>query len=158
MYRRILLDLGPLPAAIDLADLAPTARWTSGVLVDEHTYDPGTVAELTCDAPQGNPSGEANVGPRELEDGRMERVLFTHPMWADRGSITGRFPAVRVPAAARFEADVGFVNGAAGTDGVTFQVWEHHSDNGSVNNPVAEVTKLYTGALEPTSAGAEGSS
>jgi len=57
-----------------------------------------------------------------LEDGRSyTNVLETHPHWQSNGTIEGRY-SLTVPKDAEFQAKVGFLQGAAGTDGVTFEV------------------------------------
>jgi hypothetical protein len=62
----------------------------------------------------------------ELEDGRVyERALETHPEWRnEHGLIVGIFRIAKLPARALFEAEVGFLKGAAQTDGVKFRVYE----------------------------------
>ncbi len=60
----------------------------------------------------------------KLEDGATyAKVLETHPKWVGNGWIAGYYPQMTIPLGARFVADVGFLDGAAGTDGVTFRVW-----------------------------------
>ncbi|MGD2246601.1 MAG: hypothetical protein PVI11_08650, partial [Candidatus Aminicenantes bacterium] len=59
-----------------------------------------------------------------LENGKKfaTSVLQTHPEWKKNGRIHGYYPGVKIPPNARFEATVGFLKGAQGTDGVTFEV------------------------------------
>ena len=59
-----------------------------------------------------------------LEDGETySKVLETHPQWVNNGWIMGDYDITSpIPAGARFKAEVGFVNGATGTDGVKFYV------------------------------------
>lgn len=59
-----------------------------------------------------------------LEDGKKYTlsVLQTHPEWKRNGRIHGYYEGVKIPPNAKFEATVGFVKGAQGTDGVTFEV------------------------------------
>lgn len=58
------------------------------------------------------------------------RVLETHPRWAANGFIQGVY-RLTMPAGVVFEATVGFMEGAVGTDGVTFEVlwaqWRNHN-------------------------------
>ncbi len=76
-------------------------------------------------------------------------ALRTHPKWVAEGSIKGWHPWVKIPKNAVFEAQVGFVNGAAATDGVTFVVYEHHNENGRETwSRIAELRKGYTGSLQ----------
>jgi len=59
-----------------------------------------------------------------LEDGSTwERVLETHPEWVSNGWISGEYPQLTVPENAAFQVTTGFLSGATGTDGVTFEVW-----------------------------------
>ena len=59
-----------------------------------------------------------------LEDGETySKVLETHPQWVDGGGMMGDYDITSpIPAGARLKAEVGFINGATGTDGVTFNV------------------------------------
>ena len=135
-----------LPAVVDFVALAPYANWWGGILVDEHTWQ--TVTPLPWNAPRGNPSGEAYADTFELEDGRTEQVLFTHPQWVDHGIIKGLFPWTPLPDGAVFKAQVGFLHGSGG-DGVTFSVWEHHLESGQrMWTPIAQVQKRPNGTLE----------
>ena len=59
----------------------------------------------------------------ELEDNSTRtRVLETHPQWVSKGWISGRYPEVTVPAGAELRVTLGFLKGATGSDGATFQV------------------------------------
>jgi hypothetical protein len=71
--------------------------------------------------------------------GDYDNVLLTHPRWAAGGAIEGRFH-LTIPADSIFEATVGFREGAAGTDGVTFQVWWQR---GASAEPLGQKTVAY---------------
>lgn len=55
-------------------------------------------------------------------DSTWVRVLETHPQWVSKGWISGRYPEVTVPAEAELRVTLGFLKGATGSDGATFQV------------------------------------
>jgi hypothetical protein len=58
-----------------------------------------------------------------LEDNKTwTRVLETHPQWVSNGWIMGVYPQVTVPSNAEIKVTVGFIQGATGSDGVTFEV------------------------------------
>jgi hypothetical protein len=60
----------------------------------------------------------------KMEDGHTyAKVLETHPKWVNNGWIDGFYPEITIPLGAKFVANVGFLDGAAGTDGVKFRVW-----------------------------------
>jgi len=69
--------------------------------------------------------GFVRVLTAELEDGESyPDVLETHPRWAANGWIEGRFLLI-MPENATFQAKVGFLKGAGGSDGVVFEVaWQ----------------------------------
>jgi hypothetical protein len=57
-----------------------------------------------------------------MEDGRAHtNVLQMHPRWAANTTISGAFHLL-IPPRATFTAKIGFLEGATGTDGVTFTV------------------------------------
>gem|GEM_PF-1923327 len=59
-----------------------------------------------------------------LEDGSIwGRVLETHPEWVNNGWILGRYPEITVPQNAHLRVNIGFLLGATGTDGATFEVY-----------------------------------
>ncbi|MDR9404945.1 MAG: hypothetical protein RI580_16070 [Halothece sp. Uz-M2-17] len=134
-------------STIDLTELSSEARWESGRLVSANN------ATNTQDLPwQGSTSddrGFVRLDEVTLENGQTTTALRTHPKWVSNGTIKGWHPWVELPENAVFSAQVGFVQGASNTDGVTFEVWEHHKEGGrTVWNKVAEVEKEYTGNLQ----------
>ena len=59
----------------------------------------------------------------QLEDNSTwTRTLETHPQWISNGWIMGVYPQVTVPSNVELKVTVGFFKGAAGSDGVTFEV------------------------------------
>jgi hypothetical protein len=134
---------------INLIDIAPSGRWESARLVDEHH---GTeIANLQWNVPPGQPAS-GFAGLRQgvtCEDGKNYDALHMHPRWSPKGTIKGWLPWVKLPAGAVFRAKVGFLAGAGNTDGVRFQVWEHHrAPNGrEVWNSVLDLHKRYDGEL-----------
>ncbi|WCR12275.1 hypothetical protein JHW45_08170 [Paracoccus stylophorae] len=55
-----------------------------------------------------------------LENWSDASYLHTHPAWQRRGKIVGLYPPYRVSEGDTFSAQVGFVSGARGSDGVVF--------------------------------------
>jgi len=98
---------------VNFIDRAPTASWTSGA------------GSLTFPGGTGDSKGFACYRDNiKLENGKIySRVLETHPQWVNDGWIGGSYPELTIPFGAKFVASVGFLDGASGTDGVTFQVF-----------------------------------
>ena len=88
--------------------------------------------------------GFARLFQAQLEDGQSyPGVLQTHPRWAAQGAIEGRFQ-LTLPESSSFEAVVGFLHGATGSDGVTFEVlWKE----GNQEVLLAQLAKKYDGRL-----------
>lgn len=130
---------------ISLIEQARGARWVGAQLVDEHNGT-GDV-QLPWNGSDGDANGFVRADGIALEDGqRYPQVLRTHPKWVDRGTIKGWLPWFLLPPGSRFEADVGFVQGAAKTDGVTFWVWIHDRMTGREQwKPVVKHFKRYDG-------------
>lgn len=98
---------------IDLIELAARAGWQnhSGMSV---TFGVG-----------GENAGTAKYEKKAvLEDGKTyPRVLFTHPQWEKSGYIIGEIKDITIPAqGAKLVIEGGFMQGAKGSDGVTFSV------------------------------------
>ena len=84
----------------------------------------------------------------KLEDGdTYAKVLETHPKWVGSGWIDGLYPTTTIPEGAWFVADVGFLDGAAGTDGVDFRVWFLQSGT-DIPNLLDHVSAEYDGDLD----------
>ena len=98
---------------IDLIELAARAGWQN------HS---GKSVAFGAD---GEAAGTAKYEKDAvLEDGQTyPRVLFTHPQWIKSGYIIGEFKDITIPAqGAKLILEGGFVQGAQGTDGVSFSV------------------------------------
>lgn len=136
-------------STVNLANLAQQGRWISGeLLADGHNAKNNEI--LPWNGDPGDPRGFVILSDIELENGAVVRALRTHPRWVANGTIKGFLPWIRIDGKVRFEAEIGFVAGATKTDGVTFWVWEHHIEGGrEVWNPIAQITKPYTGQLTP---------
>ena len=148
---RIVREMYP-GRSIDLTQLAASARWVSGRLIDAHNTTSHTTLRLN-QTPSNPVAGKVTLEEKWLEDRTKQPVLHTHPRWEARGTIKGWLPWVYLPVGARFEAEVGFIYGATGTDGASFQVWEHHMHGGrEVWNRIAYVYKRYDGSLSTISA------
>lgn len=142
--------LMPAPTEIHFAPLSLFARWNSAeLLADGHNGV--NVTELYWADDQNEVLGYVGTRMAILEDGSIENVLAMFPRQAPKGTIKGWFQneRIRVPSTAFFEAQIGFIYDADRTDGVTFWVWEHHTENGrEVWNPLVRVAKSYDGYLQ----------
>lgn len=136
---------------LDVLALAEAGRWASG-----HHNGKG-FAEVV-ELPFGVESDEPIVGyagrlRRSLEDGREHTIVHVHPRWEDWGSVVGTLPPVTLGPNAVFEASVGFIAGAAATDGVTFEVWASWGGaTSAVAERIAHVHDRYDGRLAPVRA------
>jgi hypothetical protein len=123
----------PMIQAFDFVAHASEAEWRN---------DRGE--RLPFPGAESDARGFVVVKSATLEDGQTyQDVLLTHPRWAADGRIEGRYRLK--PAPGRwFNAKVGFLDGAAGTDGVTFEVlwWL-----GGTGQTLAEVRDLSEGSL-----------
>ncbi|MEN3010572.1 MAG: hypothetical protein ABDI20_06315 [Candidatus Bipolaricaulaceae bacterium] len=132
-----VLGLGVLASAqvlFDFVSEAPRAEWYNDLNV-----------RLPFPGADTDSRGFARVLPTAvLEDGRTyANVLETHPRWQPNGMVVGRY-ALTIPADAEFTAKVGFLRGATGTDGVTFELlWQE----GDVVIRLAQVQDTYDGQL-----------
>ncbi|GAB3236627.1 hypothetical protein GCM10027586_15610 [Kineococcus gypseus] len=146
----------PVPGSprttIDLMPLAALGHWVGGRLVDAHVMT--DAADVRFGDTANLPLGAVVHEQRALEDGLVQDVLHTHPKWLPRGTIKGWLPDQLLPVAAKFEAEVGYVAGATGSDGVDFKAFAHRTDaNGRrVWHQVLDVHKDYTGRLQHVSA------
>jgi len=98
----------------DILEKAPGADWYNWSR--EHG-----LWNVGLNDPRGFACYRTNI---ELEDGNTySKVLETHPEWKDFTYIYGMYSdIIEIPEGARFKAEVGFIKGATGTDGVVFQV------------------------------------
>ncbi|MFC2156277.1 WD40 repeat domain-containing protein [Acidobacteriota bacterium] len=104
---------------IDLLASAAAAQWINS---DSNPLVFGT---------DGQNKGTAKyLNDARLEDGQTyARVLFTHPQWKQNGIIRGAIHSVRIPeGGAKLVISGGFLDGAAGSDGVVFSVQFLRSD------------------------------
>ncbi len=100
---------------VNFVNAANLAEWKAGSPAVTLTF-PGSTSDSN-----GFACHRTSV---KLEDGdTYAKVLETHPKWVSSGWIEGFYPPLTVPLGAWFVADVGFINGATGSDGVTFRVW-----------------------------------
>ena len=85
----------------------------------------------------------------KLEDGvTYGRVLETHPNWDAYGHIQGTYPEMTIMSGTELVIWVGFLDGAAGTDGVHFQVnFRFWNGDTYVTTAVASLTAYYDGHL-----------
>jgi hypothetical protein len=143
----------PTPSVIDLAQLASAASWRGG---HRETVSLGWItgsqpvdgAMLPFNGSDGDSNGFVILSTIGMEDGSFRPALRTHPTWVGQGMITGYYSGHPLPPGARFEAQVGFVGGATGTDGVEFVVSERRMVNGALTaNEILRVHKGYTGQL-----------
>lgn len=133
---------------IDILSIAPTAAYKSGKLRNEFTMTNAVSLDWNGDA--SDPNGFAKPLPNaHCEDGNHYPALQMHPKWVSNGTIRAMMPAREMPVKATFKAKVGFLRGVAGTDGVTFEVWEHHSIGGRMlSNRLLVHHKLPDGRMD----------
>jgi len=124
---------------VNFVNSANLAEWKSG--------SPET--DLTFGGSTGDANGFACYRTSvKLEDGdTYSKVLETHPKWVGNGWIDGFYPDLTVPLGAWFVADVGFINGATGSDGVTFRVW-FWQDGSDIPNVLDDVDAEYDGDMD----------
>jgi len=96
----------------DFISKAPTASWGSGA------------GSLPFPGSDSDSRGFALYRDKaQLEDGSTRaRVLETHPQWVSNGWIMGAYPQLTIPSDAELKVTVGFLQGATGSDGVTFEI------------------------------------
>jgi len=84
-----------------------------------------------------------------LEDGNTyPRVLQMHPQWISSGWIRGTYPQITVMPGAELHIGVGFIDGATGTDGVTFGVYFRESGTAGPSRLVTNVHASYDGDID----------
>ncbi|MDD1615270.1 MAG: hypothetical protein CG439_332, partial [Methylococcaceae bacterium NSP1-2] len=148
---KMAVPLSVQPPAINLIELAadPQSRWVGGRLIDAHNnVDNVNLAWMGGD---GDSQGFVRVDNNiVMEDGNSySQVLRTHPKWVNQGTIKGWLSWRTLPAGARFQAKIGFLNGAVHTDGVTFWVWLHYKVNGREQwIPIIQRVKQYSRSLD----------
>ena len=97
----------------DFISSAADAQWSSGAGALPFPGDPSDSRGFA-----------RHVYNARLEDGLVwSRVLETHPQWVSGGWIMGVYPQQTVPSNTQLTVRVGFLHGAAGTDGVRFEVY-----------------------------------
>jgi hypothetical protein len=135
----VLLACFPLifsqSSKIDLITKASGARWKNDI----------GILNLPFPGKADDSRGFVRLITAQLEDGETaSNVLQTHPRWAARGSIEGQYQ-ITIPENAKFEAEVGFIQGAKATDGVIFEVvWR---ERGKADIILGSIEKKYTGNL-----------
>jgi len=82
----------------------------------------------------------------QLEDNSTRtRVLETHPQWTSNGWIMGRYPQLTIPVGAELRVAVGFLKGATGTDGATFEV---QFEEGQKRQTILSYRATYDGKID----------
>ena len=136
----------------DLLQLSPRATWQSAKVLESGTLEDITRISWEKTGDYSKDLVSLN-NAQSIEDGRQVYALFTHPKWSDEGTLRGVYPEITLPQNAMFEASVGFSKGATQTDGVTFEVWKIHQENGQdVSTRIAGTRKGYTGRLKKLNA------
>jgi len=124
---------------VDFVNKANLAEWKTGSPETDIDFGGAT------NDPDGFACYRTSV---KLEDGdTYSKVLETHPKWVSSGWIDGFYPELTVPLGAWFVADVGFLNGATGSDGVTFRVW-FWQEGSDIPNVLDDVGAEYDGDLD----------
>jgi hypothetical protein len=120
----------------DLLERAPAADWYN-LSRDHGLWNAG------LDDPRGFACYRTNI---TLEDNNTyPKVLETHPEWRSTSYIEGMYSdIIEIPEGARFKAEVGFIKGATGTDGVGYEVIFYESFSG---HPIAYCESNYDGVL-----------
>jgi len=120
---------------IDLIARASAARWKNDI----------GLLNLPFPGKPNDARGFCRLVTAQLENREtVSNVLQTHPRWAAGGSIEGHYQ-VTIPEKAKFEAQVGFIQGATATDGVIFEViWR---EKGKADIILGSIEKKYTGNL-----------
>ncbi|HAR36275.1 MAG TPA: hypothetical protein DCR87_05110 [Acidobacteria bacterium] len=141
----LLLAVGSASADViyyDFVKKAPEAKWYRAIAVG---------GELPWNGADNDSRGFArHLTDVVLEDGnRYALVLETHPEWKNNGNIIGVFPDIQIPAGATFKASVGFVKGAAQTDGVKYYVSIISPGGGAVL--LKELAASYDGKFDQIS-------
>ena len=128
----------------DFVQKAPQAVW------NRHGATDGA---LPWNGPDSDSRGFArHLANVALENGKtFALVLETHPEWKKNGAISGTYANVAVPAGARFTALVGFLKGAAASDGATFEVHVYEPGARGVNVLAAKAVRA-DGVLDELSA------
>ncbi|MDH5362576.1 MAG: hypothetical protein OEW84_04600, partial [Aigarchaeota archaeon] len=87
-----------------------------------------------------------------LEDGSTwQRVLETHPQWVSNGYITGTYPQQAIPPNTQLSVRIGFLSGATGTDGATFEVYfDEIYDQKQKRHTILSHTATYDKKLDST--------
>lgn len=128
---------------IDLTEIVASGHFQSGFLVGEHNLR--DISDLPWNGSTDDTRGFIRMGNFKFEDGNTYHAIQMHPKSGSNGTIKAWLPWRQLPPNAFFKAKVGFLNGAANTNGVTFQVWEHHNHNGrEVWNRIINLEKDYT--------------
>ena len=132
-------------SVINITDLAPSANWSAAqILADGSLASQQVLPWMGSD---GSDTGFVRFDPVIMEDGNSYNALRTHPMWCNFGTIKGLF-SINLPGNGLFKSTIGFLSGAANSDGVTFIVNIHTTNNG-INNIDNVITKnkRYSGTL-----------
>ncbi|MBU0943533.1 MAG: hypothetical protein KJ804_02620 [Proteobacteria bacterium] len=149
-FAEIVCDSLEPDILVDFIGQAATAKWTNAW---QALPFPGNASDS---------KGFARLlDSVRLEDKQIYRhVLETHPHWQARGRIIGRYPNITIPHhGAEFRAEIGFLDGAAASDGAYFEVWAefpqyqgiplrrgyHKKYSGSVINAFSQDLSLFRG-------------
>jgi hypothetical protein len=101
-----------LEAGYDFVSNASRAHWSNG---SQKLIFPGS---------RNDNNGFVYYGSYErLETGDISRsFLETHPKWESQGIIQGKYGPFKIPNNLNIRCQVGFLEGAQGTDGVVFRI------------------------------------
>ena len=134
---------------IDLLNNLIRARWSSGQLLPDGNNSINN-RPLTFMSGVNDSNGLVILSYHvKLEDGEVHKALRMHPKPVSNGTIKGWLPWIKQNAAGTFYAQVGFVEGAQKSAGVTFQVWVHYRENGSeYREKVVTQFKRYDHSLQ----------
>lgn len=133
---------------INLIQIAPGGTYKSGKVVDGNQVT--DISPLVWNGTAASNGIVSHIPNAECEDDKKYNVLRMYPKLVSQGTVSGILPEQRLPQNAVFKAKVGFLKTASPkTDGVTFQVWEHHKYYGRiVSNRVMHLrNEKYDGKL-----------
>lgn len=113
-FAEIVCDALEPGIIVDFVAKAPEAKWTNAWQELKFPGDPSDSKGFV-----------RYIDNAQLEDNKIyKRALQAHPHWQPRGRIVGRYFNIKIPDyGAEFRAEIGFLGGAASSDGVYFEIW-----------------------------------
>ena len=113
------------PATVSIAPIVIKDRYNFFANAAKASWKNGSGQSLPF---PGSPKDKRGF-VRTLKEGHLHtgnkavKMIQTHPEWKKRGTIVGTFPLMKFDGAFKFKAVVGFLKGAAQSDGARFGVY-----------------------------------